>query len=225
MSSTPVPRRPPTTAGPASRGPACARASSRVSTSTSATTCTPTTPPRRRYFSYEHGVEIDPSENCDEENGSSLSGMSFYRGNSGASAFPTAYDGSLFFSDFVRGCIWVMPVGDDGLPDPAQVKIFDVAPGPVDLEQGPDGALYYPSIIDGQIHRISYSTGAIDAPPKPQIDTPLPGSDFSAGEELQLLRLGQRQRGWSPAGIGAELGAGPHELRRGALHRVPARRR
>ncbi|MEZ5062916.1 MAG: PQQ-dependent sugar dehydrogenase [Solirubrobacterales bacterium] len=132
------------------------------------------------YFSYEHGQRIDPGERCDEANGSSLSGITFYRGNAGASAFPSAYDGSLFFADFVRNCIWEMPAGGDGLPDPGRVRIFGTAAGPVDLEQGPDGALYYPAIVDGQIRRISYSTDKVDVPPKPQIDAPAAGTHFTA---------------------------------------------
>lgn len=138
------------------------------------------------YFSYQHGVPIVAGENCDVENGSAITGLGFYEAKGGASAFPPSYDGSLFFADYARGCIWQMPAGTDGLPDPSRVTNFGRGAQPVDLEQGPDGALYYPSIVDGQIHRISYSTGSNDSPPKPKIDSPAVGSLFSAGERFRF---------------------------------------
>jgi glucose/arabinose dehydrogenase len=97
---------------------------------------------------------------------SSISGMAFYD----AAAFPAAYRGALFFADYSRGCIWTMLPGADGAPDPKTVQVFaSGAAGPVDLEVGPDGALYYADVFDGEIRRIAPVGGAptarIDADP------------------------------------------------------------
>jgi glucose/arabinose dehydrogenase len=70
---------------------------------------------------------------------SSISGLAFYT----TGPFPDSYDGALFFADYSRGCIWVMFRGQNGLPDPATLQTFDSGIGPVDLQVGPDGALYY----------------------------------------------------------------------------------
>lgn len=110
------------------------------------------------YFSYEHEADVVPGENCDAQNGSSLSGLQFYEPTPGSEepAFPASYDDGLFFADYSRRCIWFMPAGQDGLPDPGSTEIFEEGVGAVDLKLGADGALYYPAIASGQIHRITY---------------------------------------------------------------------
>ena len=116
------------------------------------------------YFTYDHAAKIDPGDPCATTNGSSLSGLEFYEPNSGSAAFPTAYDRALFFADYARDCMWVMPEGTNGLPDPSRASHFGVVAGPVDLEFGPDGALYYAALGDystpgaGSIHRIAYES-------------------------------------------------------------------
>src|SRR5262249_6338965 len=68
--------------------------------------------------------------------------------------------GALFFADYSRNCIWVMPAGTGGLPNPAAVSAFVMpAAHPVDLEIGPGGDLYYVDIVGGAIHRIQYFAG------------------------------------------------------------------
>ena len=52
--------------------------------------------------------------------GSAISGEAFYEG----STYPAEYDNALFFSDSVRGCIYVMLADEDGEPDPATVRPF-----------------------------------------------------------------------------------------------------
>jgi PKD repeat protein len=82
-----------------------------------------------------------------------VSGLAFYTGTS----YPTAYRNALFFTDYSRSCIFVMPADASGVPDKAAVSAFTAAPGPVDLKVGPGGDLFYVSLW-GTIHRISYST-------------------------------------------------------------------
>ena len=50
---------------------------------------------------------------------------------------PTSYDGALFFADYSRECIWVMPAGSDGLPDPRADVVVRRTGCPVDLTVGP----------------------------------------------------------------------------------------
>ncbi|MEZ5075612.1 MAG: PKD domain-containing protein [Solirubrobacterales bacterium] len=120
---------------------------------------------RAPYYGFEHGEVVDPAETslqprpCVVDSGSAISGLEFYDDGSGAAAFPAAYDGSLFFADYARGCIWVMRAGANGLPNPANVTVFDGAGGPVDLEVAPDGSLWYAGITTGQVHRIAYAGG------------------------------------------------------------------
>jgi glucose/arabinose dehydrogenase len=117
------------------------------------------------FFYYSHKLEVANGDECPYANGSALGGIDFYEGED----FPPAYHGALFFSDAVRGCLYVMYPGEDGKPDPLTTERFmregQVYPG-VDIEEGPDGALYYASLFGdeefgpGAIHRIAYAPGA-----------------------------------------------------------------
>jgi PKD repeat protein len=105
------------------------------------------------YFTYNHSAHVVSGDSCPTGN-SSTTGLAFY---TGASNYPAFYNNGLFFADYARQCIWFMPVGANGLPDPAQIQQFDVgAPNPVDLEIGPNGDLFYPDIFGGTIHEITY---------------------------------------------------------------------
>jgi PKD repeat protein len=82
-----------------------------------------------------------------------MAGMAFYQGGS----YPSRYNGALFFADYSRKCIWAMEKGTDGLPDPTKRSTFVAgAAGPVDLEIGPGGDLFYTDIAGGTIRRIKY---------------------------------------------------------------------
>ena len=106
------------------------------------------------YYTYKHGQVLFTGDTCPAGNGSSISGLAFYPGGS----YPHSYDGGLFFADYSRKCVYFMPKGANGLPDPSKVQSFITgAPGPVDLRIGPDGDLYYPGYDDGTIHRITYA--------------------------------------------------------------------
>jgi hypothetical protein len=116
-------------------------------------------PARKPYFSYQHQDQVVQGESCEAGN-SSLAGMAFYGGD----AYPSKYQNALFFADYSRKCIWVMGGGAGGLPDPSRTSTFVTgAAGPVDLESGPNGDLFYVSLNGGTVHRITYS--AINQPP------------------------------------------------------------
>ena len=102
------------------------------------------------YYAYNHSSQVVAGETC-PTGSSSISGLAFYTGGS----FGPAYDGALFFSDYSRNCIWVMLRGANGLPDPATRQTFVAgAAGPVELQIGPDGDLYYVDMGGGTIRRI-----------------------------------------------------------------------
>ena len=123
------------------------------------------------FFYYRHRQGLAAGDPCLDFRGSAISGFAFY----GEGPFPPSYQGAMFFSDSVRGCIYAMFPGSDGRPDPSTVTTFMTHSDPysgVDLEVGPDGDLYYSSLYTekegnefepGAIHRISYFSG--DKPP------------------------------------------------------------
>jgi glucose/arabinose dehydrogenase len=121
-------------------------------------------PVSQPFFDYSHEGGVTPEDGCPRSDGSAISGLRFYDGE----AFPAAYDGALFFSDTVRGCIYVMHAGAGGEPDPLSTEPFltDGSPYPgIDIEDGPKGNLYYTSLYGpgygpGAVHEISYDPGA-----------------------------------------------------------------
>ncbi len=109
-------------------------------------------------FQYNHGAVAVPGDGC-PTGSSSIAGMAFYGGGSN---YPPAYGGALFFSDYSRRCLWVMFPGSGGDPDPAAAAPFaSNAFGPVDLQIGPDGNLYYVDFNGGRVLRISYGLRAV----------------------------------------------------------------
>jgi glucose/arabinose dehydrogenase len=107
------------------------------------------------HFQYREGVRVVSNEICSFTD-SSLSGLAFYEGGS----YPAEYNGALFFVDYTRRCIWVMPAGANGVPDPSRRATFIANAGfPVDIKVGPGGDLFYVDIVGGSIHRIRYNAG------------------------------------------------------------------
>ena len=105
-------------------------------------------------YAYNHSAKVS-TESC-PVGGSSLSGMEFYDGGT----FPSQYNGALFFSDYSRSCIWVMFPDANGVPDPATRQPFITdASGPVDLQVGPGGDLFYADANGGTIRRIHAIAG------------------------------------------------------------------
>ena len=104
---------------------------------------------------------------CDPSAGSSVAGLFFYdpTGVDPSALLPAKYHDALFFTDASRGCIWTMEAGADGQPDPSTIKNFlvhesgDTLFTPVDIVQGPDGALYVPNFYFDEIWQIRYFPG------------------------------------------------------------------
>ena len=78
----------------------------------------------------------------------------------------------MFFTDYVRKCIWAMLPGTNGKPNPANVELFaniadptnpNRSTGAVDLVESNTGDLWYVGLDTGEIHRISYT--AANHPP------------------------------------------------------------
>ena len=111
------------------------------------------------YYTYNHSAHINATEAC-RTGSSSISALSFYGGTS----YPAAYQGALFFGDHSRDCIWAMLPDASGNPNPANiVPVVTGSPttstywvGAVDLQAGPGGDLFYVSLDNGTINRLSY---------------------------------------------------------------------
>ena len=104
------------------------------------------------YYDYNHSASVVTGDGC-TTGSSSISGLAF----GVPSNYPGHYNGGLFFADYSRNCIWFMPAGSNGLPDPTKVETFETnATGPVQLIIGPDKNLYYTD-YGGSIRRIIYS--------------------------------------------------------------------
>jgi glucose/arabinose dehydrogenase len=113
---------------------------------------------RGPFYTYFHNDHLFSEENC-AVGSSSISGMQF---TPPGGTLPPEFDGALFFADYSRSCIWVMrrKKGTTGLPSTNNVRPFrENAIGPVNLQFGPGGDLYYPSFSGGRIRRIHYTAG------------------------------------------------------------------
>jgi len=125
------------------------------------------------HYAYRHSDQVIPGESC-PVGGSAISGLSF--AFYGGGPYPAEYDGTLFFADYTRGCIWAMEKGGTATPSPSNIKGFvGGAAGPVDLQMGPDGTLYYVDIGGGTIRRIEYTAGANQPPVAVATATPTSG--------------------------------------------------
>jgi glucose/arabinose dehydrogenase/N-acetylneuraminic acid mutarotase len=102
---------------------------------------------------------VNPIYNYPKNNvGAAVTGGVFYRG----SAMPAGYNGTYLFADFLRG--WIKRLDPD---DANRVVDFATsAEGPLDLDVGPDGSIYYLSAFgrgfDGEnrpVYRISWVGG------------------------------------------------------------------
>jgi PKD repeat protein len=112
------------------------------------------------FFTYQKAARIVAGESCPPGN-ASISGLLFYGGGS----YPAEYQGALFFADYTRNCIWALKRSGGPLPSPSNVETFAAGTsGPVDLQIGPGGDLYYVDIREGTVRRISYSSG--NQPPR-----------------------------------------------------------
>ncbi len=108
-------------------------------------------------FAYSNSAPVVADDGC-VAGSSATAGLAFYPETGGT--FPAAYRGGLFFTDHSRKCIWFMPKGTNGQPDPAARQTFATGvAGPVDLVIGPGGDLFYVDFDTGSIRRITWSGG------------------------------------------------------------------
>jgi glucose/arabinose dehydrogenase/PKD repeat protein len=106
------------------------------------------------FFTYRHASTVVPGDGCGT-GGAAVTGVAFR----GKGAYPAELDGALFFADYARGCIWVMPAGPEGEPDARRASAFVVSGGlPVQLQAGPEQDLYYVD-LGGTVRRVEYSSG------------------------------------------------------------------
>ena len=130
------------------------------------TLCSPPYSPPSTYrdpiYAYAH---VDAGANVD----SAVIGGAFYTGTVGSQPYPAQYVNNYFFADFVRGFIRRMA---QNTPDGTwSVQAPDFATGGsgiVGLITGPDGNLYYLTVIsdqrDGELRRIRYAASENQAP-------------------------------------------------------------
>jgi PKD repeat protein/glucose/arabinose dehydrogenase len=113
------------------------------------------------YFTYNHADKVVSGESC-PTGSSSISGLAFYQGGD----YPATYADALFFADYSRDCIWVMPAGTNGLPNPSARATFVAnALNPVALQIGPGGDLFYADFDGGTIRRVVYNDPSGNQPP------------------------------------------------------------
>lgn len=102
-------------------------------------------------YAYAHGSGTNQ--------GFAIVGAAFY--NPATPTFPSQYAGKYFFADFVNG--WISFV-DPNAPNPKTPTVFATNipvrfdGGPVDLEVGTDGALYYLDRFGGGVFKIQFQT-------------------------------------------------------------------
>ena len=101
--------------------------------------------------------------------GCAITGGAFY--DPATAMFPGSYVGKYFFADYCNGWINVL--------DPATGAVVNFASGissAVDLDVGPDGALYYLARRDSAVRRISHSQAPVITQQPQSTSVPLGGS-------------------------------------------------
>ena len=104
--------------------------------------------------------------------------------------------------------------GSNGLPDPSRAELFEpTQPGVVDLELGPDGALYYASLDGGQIYPDRLRVRATGAPTARVSASPttVPRRSTTVARRERVER--------SRSGRSAQLRLGPRRRRRSSTTR------
>ncbi len=111
---------------------------------------------------YSHNGTGAPSDGCGTGS-SAIAGLTFL-GDS--SAYPDAFDGALFWTDYNRKCIWYVPLGGDDRPNFSQrARFADLrrSDDPVNmggvatfLSTTPDGDIVYTSFDRGEVRAIRY---------------------------------------------------------------------
>jgi uncharacterized repeat protein (TIGR01451 family) len=114
---------------------------------------------------YAAGTAVAPHYTYNHVGSSSIAGLAFY--DSGL--YPPSYEGALFFTDYSRRIIFVMPKDGSGVPSAAAVSTFASAlsGGAVDLVRGPGGDIFYVDYDGGRVQRITYGAPSASATANP----------------------------------------------------------
>ncbi len=112
-------------------------------------------------FTYENDrVDVSPDDGgrcAPGEQGTTISAITTAPATSvGAGAVGESGDDRvLVFGDFGRRCLWYLPVpAENETSSPVPRLLASDVPGPIDLELGPDGALYYVAFETAEIRRV-----------------------------------------------------------------------
>ena len=103
---------------------------------------------------YSAGTAVSPHHSYGHVGSSSIAGLAFYdTGN-----YPVSYQGALFFTDYNRRVVFVMPKDGTGVPGSSLVTTFasGLNGGAVDLVRGPAGDIVYVDYDGGRVQRITY---------------------------------------------------------------------
>jgi glucose/arabinose dehydrogenase/endonuclease YncB( thermonuclease family) len=90
--------------------------------------------------------------------GSAVTGGFFFTGTN----FPAEYQGAYFYGNYAQGYLRYLKPDANGALVANPFNLATGADGPVDVEQGPDGNLWYVSINTGQLRRVRFA-----GPPPP----------------------------------------------------------
>ena len=109
---------------------------------------------RRMYERVESGEAVVqwPLHAIGHHLANAIVGGTFYT----AMNYPAEYRGAYFFGDAVRGFISTLRLNEKGEPIEGPRSFGTAMEGPVAIEVGPDGNLYYLSIYGGELRRIRY---------------------------------------------------------------------
>lgn len=82
-----------------------------------------------------------------------MTGGAFYGGTS----YPIEYRGAYFFGDWSLSWIRYLHVDDAGSVQGSVREFASRTEGPVEIESGPNGDLYYLAINIGELRRVAYT--------------------------------------------------------------------
>ncbi|HSX40138.1 MAG TPA: PQQ-dependent sugar dehydrogenase, partial [Candidatus Saccharimonadales bacterium] len=99
-------------------------------------------------FSYNH---------TSSQSGAVIGGFVYNATATTANAFPSSFNNTYFYGDYVRGIIRQVKLDNEG--DYISDQDFDPSAGIIaDLQQGADGSLYFINIFPGELYKVTYTS-------------------------------------------------------------------